>query len=238
MQVRNTLLVARATPPSEAYCAAANLLGLTIWHRSMLIIKACDPSVLRPQLARLAAANPTPTLVFCSPFAAGVLQSLAPALLREHVLMSVGAGTSAALAPFPATAPVISEGAQALLDILPNSLTGQSFCLFQASDGLPVLKAGLYSRGAQVQTIEPYTRSTSPMLDQERERLHSLRCVDVGSGAQLEALLESGLPLLTPLILPSMRVRQLAESFGFCAPIRVSSSAESERLLRLAKLLV
>jgi len=236
--VRNTLLVARAWPPSEAYCAAVRSLGLAIWHRSMLVIENAERSVLLLQLAKLGSAKTPSTLVFSSPFAARALQTLAPELLSRHPLLSVGAGTSAALMPHFATAPSAGEGAQALLNMLPESLTGQAFCLLQAPDALPVLQDGLRARGAQVQIIEAYARIRAPIRDVERERLLTLRCVDVGSGEQLKALLAGGLPLATPLILPSERVRQLAESFGFCAPLRASSSAESERLYNLAEMLV
>ena len=203
----------------------------------MLVIQIAERNVLLPQLAQLSAATTPATLVFSSPFAARALQLHFPELLSRHPLLTVGASTAAALAPYPARLPSESEGAQALLDILPSALTSQSFCLIQAPDALPMLQVGLSARGAQIQIIEAYARIRSPMHVDERDRLLNLRCTDIGSGAQLEALLNAGLPLTTPLILPSERVKNFAESLGFSELLVVSNSSESERLQNLSVLL-
>jgi uroporphyrinogen-III synthase len=238
MSNRNTLLVARVNPPSEAYCAAASQFGLQVWHRSMLSLQVANLSLLLPQLVQLTKTKPAPTLVFSSPFAASVLQMHAPELLNQCPLLAVGASTAAALAPFSARFPSKSEGAQALLDMLPNSLEGQTFCLFQAPDALPILAQGLRDRGAVLQIIEAYARMREPMTREERERLQMLQCADVGSGEQLQALMDAGLPLDTALILPSQRVKDQAVEFGITSVVCcVSLSDEGVRIQYLDQLL-
>ena len=234
MSNRNTLLVTRVNPPSEAYCAAATQLGLQVWHRSMLSLQVADLSVFLPQLARLIKAKPAPTLVFSSPFAVRVLQTHAPELLNRCPLLAVGPSTASALAPYPARFPSQSEGAQALLDMLPNALEGQSLCLFQAPDALPILALGLHDRGAELQIIEAYTRVRTPIRDDEIERLKTVRCVDVGSGDQLQALLDEGLSLDTPMILPSERVRRVAMLLGVRGQTHTGLSDENARLRALS----
>lgn len=235
MAACKTLLVARVEPPSAEFCAKAAQLGLDVWHRSMLRVELAERSALRAALASVPTSKAT--LVFTSRFAARSVKAQFPEILSQHALMAVGASTAEALKPYEARCPNQNEGAQALLDLLPNSLSGQNFCLIQAPDALTTLKNALHERAAEVIVIEAYTRIHVAMQAIESARLQSLYCVDAGSGAQLQALFDEGLPLQTALILPSERVRSLALSFGLTGQHCVSLSDEGSRLLGLLGLL-
>ena len=227
MAAIKTLLVARVEPPSADFCAKAAELGLEVWHRSMLRVELADESTLRRDLDKVLMRNTT--LIFTSQFAARAVHLNCPEILSQHALMAVGAGTAEALAPNKASFPSQGEGAQALLDLLPNSLSGQFFCLLQAPDALTTLLHGLRTREAEVSIVEAYKRIRVPMDALELARLQSIYCVDAGSGAQLKALVDAGLPLHTPLILPSERVRALAKSIEITGMIEVCLSDEGLR---------
>ncbi len=230
MAAIETLLVARVELPSADFCAKAAQLGLEVWHRSMLRVELAERVQLREALAAVA---PNATLIFSSQVAARAVQLHCPDSLSQHALMAVGAGTAKALEPHNVRFPSQSEGAQALLDLLPESLNGHRFCLIQAPDALAILLDGLSARGAEVSIIEAYRRIRVPMDALERKRLQLVYCVDVGSGAQLQALVDAGLPLQTALILPSERVRNLALSLSMTGLQCVSLSEEGFRMRNL-----
>jgi uroporphyrinogen-III synthase len=233
MAAIKTLLVARLEPPSADFCAKAAQLGLEVWHRSMLRVELAERAQLRTALAAVA---PNATLIFSSQVAARAVQLHCPNILSQHALMAVGAGTAKALEPHNVRFPSRSEGAQALLDLLAESLNGHRFCLIQAPDALTILLDGLVARGAEVSIIEAYRRIRVPMDALERKRLQSVYCVDVGSGAQLQALVDAGLPAKTPMLLPSQRVKALAKTLGMLGLIEVCLSEKGLRFDRLIKL--
>ena len=162
-------------------------------------------------------------------------------------VVAIGPATAAALAELPCQVQTSQLGMLSedilQLPVLRN-VEGKKVALFRGVGGRELLADTLRERGAQVDYIETYERHATTHSDTElRELLESeqVNVLSVSSGQILDSLCQlvditnSGINLI-PLLVPSERIRRMAEAAGFIQVVCSQGVTEEAVVAALAEI--
>lgn len=125
-------------------------------------------------------------------------------------------------------------------------VTGQTITIVRGVGGRRVLPQGLTDRGAEVNIVECYARTSPPELVRQVNHIleHDVLAVCVTSGEGLTNMLAAATPATQqflykiPLLVISVRIVTLARRLGFTGPVEVIDTVHlrhDEALVALAK---
>lgn len=216
------ILVTRPAAQAEALCAEIERRGGIALRLPLLSVEAVGDAALE----RLAASADADWWIFTSSNAvrfAAQVQGLAwPAQIA-----AVGAATAHALesAGHPVQAvPSHSYSSAALLELPPmQAVSGSRVVIVTGEEGLPTLADSLGARGAKVEVLPVYRRVRVPYSEAElAAAIERSELLVLTSGDALQHLLESiqddavrARLLSLPVVVPSVRVLELATAAGF-----------------------
>ncbi|MGH8530733.1 MAG: uroporphyrinogen-III synthase [Nevskiales bacterium] len=234
------VLVTRPAAQALALCSLIERAGGKPLSLPMLeIAPASSPPALRQALAQAAHCH---IVIFTS------VNALEQALLAggarwPEKVFCVGAATAGAVRraglppPFAPAEDYSSEGLLALPEL--RQLRGQRVLLVTGAGGRELLVETLQARGAEVIRADAYRRV--PTMHAETTVRAALERADSGvvtSGETLERLIDvtpadlrTHLQLL-PLVVPSLRVLQMARARGFTAAIGVPQPMSDAGMVR------
>lgn len=162
-------------------------------------------------------------------------------------VVAVGPSTAAALAGLPCQVQTSRSGMLSedilRLPVL-RDVAGKKIALFRGVGGRELLADTLRERGAQVDYIETYERRPATGTGAELAELlatEQINVLTVTSGQILDSLLQlvditkSGINLL-PLLVPSERIGEMAETAGFKRIICSNGATDQAVLIALSKI--
>ncbi|MDT0497813.1 uroporphyrinogen-III C-methyltransferase [Algiphilus sp. W345] len=216
------ILVTRPAAQAEALCAEIERRGGTALRLPLLSVEAVGDTALQ----RLAANTEADWWIFTSSNAVR-FAAQAEGLAWPAQIAAVGAATAHALesAGHPVQAvPSHSYSSAALLELPPmQAVSGSRVVIVTGEEGLPTLADSLRARGAKVEVVPVYRRVRVPYGEAEiAAAIERSDLLILTSGDALQHLLESiqndavrARLLRLPVVVPSVRVLELATAAGF-----------------------
>lgn len=232
-----TLLVTRPAPAGERLCQTLAKLGDNAIHFPTMEIRKIDIENLIKTLTQ------PDWVIFISPQAVFAANEYLTTLSTAK-FAAVGEGTAKQLRArgYEVVTPEQQWESEGLLAMpLFKNLTGTSIAIIQGVGGRGLLNAELAKRGAKVTTIAAYERvlptiEIQPYLAMLTEnKIDAVICASFTSVLYLKILLGhtvwNSLKLL-PVIVPSMRIKKLAQELEF-QTIWVAENASDEAVINL-----
>ena len=247
-----SVLITRPEGQGDSLVELLNSQGASVVHVPLMRIEAVtDPNIVARARQRVANLDQYEAAIFISSNAArfglDLIDQFWPQFPVDVEVVAIGPTTAAMLSELsvPILTPASGSQSEDLLDMPAfQNVSGSRIAIFRGVGGRELLAQSLEERGARVDYIECYCRAetsvgSAELLTTVKER--SVDAVVVTSGQILEMLnrlvdiKEHGWNLL-PVVVPSIRVRDLALKAGFEHVIVSEGATDASILKALAEL--
>ena len=192
---------------------------------------------IKDQLERITMA------IFISPTAVEQSHIYFPAFPDHISIVSMGSKTTKALVKLniPVTIESPKHNTEALLDTAAftrEKIKHQNILIFRGTGGRSLLGDSLLERGAQMQYVETYSRELPTEKTLSAQQLAEVDCITISSNEGLSNLINmiGNIQLLReiPVIVPSIRAKQLADRHAFKHIIVAKDATDNSTIAALS----
>ncbi len=120
-----------------------------------------------------------------------------------------------------------------------EKIKNQKILIFRGTGGRSLLGDSLIERGASVQYVETYSRELPSSKTLTVQQLASIDIITISSNEGLTNLItligDVNLLIDTPIIVPSIRAKSLAQQYGFKDIIIAKDATDTSTMLAIKK---